>query len=214
LARNADFTFKKQTTQKHTTRKHNTRKHTTRKQTPKKHTKQKRKTRTFFDNEVSGVGDAEFEPSQKVWNCATSAQPRVMSLTSEFKAAGDDQNLERRVTRSMTKGPACRAALQHPKILGQIVSHLPGYTILTRAQRVSKLRCDQHFADCAEKALDETAKCPHTVATEQDTHIHRPMPNLAIVALSSGVPIYSGSFHINTLFPRLYSRQARRDTTV
>jgi hypothetical protein len=62
-----------------------------------------------------------------------------MSLTSEFKAAGDDQNLELRVTRSMTKGPACRAALQHPKILGQIVSHLPGYTILTRAQRVSKL---------------------------------------------------------------------------
>jgi hypothetical protein len=74
-------------------------------------------------------------------------------------------------------------------------------------------RCDRHFTDCAEKALDEIAECPHVIATGISTErdILQPRPKFANEALSSGVPIYSGSFHINTLFPRLYSRQTLFD---
>jgi hypothetical protein len=117
----------------------------------------------------------------------------------------------------MTKGPACRAALQLPEILEQIVCHLPGHHILARAQRVSKLWKDViNTSPIVQKRLwmrprSAQVSSPTGVSTEQDTHIHRPMTYLATKALSSGVPIYSGSFHINTLFPRLYSRQARRD---
>jgi hypothetical protein len=117
----------------------------------------------------------------------------------------------------MTKGPACRAALQLPEILEQIVCHLPGHIILACAQRVSKLWRDViDTSPIVQKRLwmrplSAHISSPTGISTEQDTHIHRPMPNLTIVTLSSNVPIYPGSFHINTLFPRLYSRQARRD---
>jgi hypothetical protein len=115
----------------------------------------------------------------------------------------------------MTK--ARRDALRLPEILEQIISHLPGYTILTRAQRVSKLWKDViDTSPVVQKKLwmgprGARVSPPTGISTEQDTHIHQPMSEFAVKALSSGVPIYPGSFHVNTLFPRLYSKQALRD---
>jgi hypothetical protein len=110
----------------------------------------------------------------------------------------------------MTK--ARREALQLPEILEQIISYLPGYTILTRAQRVSKLwNTVINTSPIVQKKLwlrprGARVSRPTGISTKYD--IHYPMPVFAMEALLSGVPIYTGSFQINTLFSRIPLIQA------
>jgi hypothetical protein len=148
--------------------------------------------------------------------CSRAAIRHVADLWNQRpKAADEDEILERRITRGMVKGPACREALQLPEVLEQVISHLPGRTIFTHAQRVSKFWKNViGTSPLVQKklwlrSLSAHISSPTGISTEQD--ILRTRPKFANEALSSGVPIYPGSFHINTLFPRLYSRQALLD---
>jgi hypothetical protein len=130
------------------------------------------------------------------------------------KAANEVQTLEHCTTRSMVKISACRKALQLPEILEQIISHLPGRNILNHAQKVSKLWKDViSTSPLVQKRLGRRPQTAHVSAPTATSTWSRPsnLPYAVADMLSSGVPIYSGSYQINIVFPKLLTDQLIRD---
>jgi len=103
------------------------------------------------------------------------------------------------------------------ELLKNIIVHLPAETILTRALRVSKTWNNAINASPAiQKKLwrrpqAANAASPSGVSGNQDLSYLELLQPFKYTALSSGVPTYSGKYHINSLFPDAPGQRYRHD---
>lgn len=143
---------------------------------------QKRKTARKVTEGDSNTDDLDFKPAKQV----------AMSTTF-------------RTTRSMTKGPACRETLETAELLEHIIFHLPALAILTCAQRVSKLWKDViDTSPLLQKKLwlREHSARVSTSTSISGNGIRAPSGRHLSVSinLTSGKPVYAGSYQINMIF--------------